>query len=291
MGALASSQYGVVARRQLLALGFSPRQIELRIASGWLQPLQRDVYAVGHRQLNPRGIWLTGVLACGEGAVLSHGSAAALWGLRGAHGRVEVTAPRGRQGAPGRVRVRLHRGRLFAGDATERDRIPVTSVARTVFDFSEITDYSGTKALAEEADRMRLLRFAELERLCRHGRGRRALKPIRRLLSELRTPTTTHSPLEDRFHDFCEAHRLPRPATNVLLLGHEVDALWPAAKLVVELDSWEFHGHRAAFGRDRALDSQRLVAGYRTVRVTHDRLDHEAATLLAELTALLAAPK
>jgi hypothetical protein len=127
-----------------------------------------------------------------------------------------------------------------------------------------------------------------LERVYARGRGRRALRPVRRFLAEVQAPTQTRSSLEDRFADFRARHRLPPPATNVLVLGHEVDCLWPAARLVVELDSWEFHAHRDAFRRDRALDSERLVAGYRTVRVTHDRLDHEADKLLAELRALLA---
>lgn len=164
----------------------------------------------------------------------------------------------------------------------------MTSVARTLFDLAEVIDFERLKRIAAEADRLKLLRLRELEEVIERGRGRRALRPIRRLLAELRAPATTRTPLEDRFHDFCEAHRLPAHATNVLVLGHEVDAYWPAARLVVELDSWEFHGHRDAFQRDRARDSERLVAGYRTVRVTHDRLDHEAGTLLAELRTLLA---
>ena len=63
--------------------------------------------------------------------------------------------------------------------------------------------------------------------------------------------------------------------------------LWPAAKLIVELDSWEFHSHRAAFQRDRARDTRLLVARYRTVRVTHERLDDEAAALADEIRGLL----
>jgi very-short-patch-repair endonuclease len=92
--------------------------------------------------------------------------------------------------------------------------------------------------------------------------------------------------LEDRFHRFCEEHRLPAPATNVTVLDHEVDALWPQARLVVELDSWEFHRHRAAFERDRARDADLLLAGYRIIRVTHRRLDTEAATLAAQIEKL-----
>jgi very-short-patch-repair endonuclease len=115
------------------------------------------------------------------------------------------------------------------------------------------------------------------------------LKPIRRLLADARAVTRTRSPLEDRFQRFCHFYGLPPYSSNVDVLGEEVDALWPAAKLIVELDSWEFHSHRAAFQRDRARDTRLLVAGYRTVRVTHDRLDTEAPILATEIRELLRA--
>ncbi len=287
IGALANRQYGVVARRQLLKLGFSRRQIETRLASGWLLPLRRDVYAVGHSRVSRRGRGMAAGLACGPGAVLSHESAACFWGLQGDRPLVDVNADCGRQGQLRREGVRLHRGKLRREEWTEEDGFRVTSVARTLFDLAEVVDYDRLKRAAQEADGLKLLQLGELERVVERGRGRRALRPMRRLLTELRAPTRTRSSLEERFAHFREAHRLPPPATNVLVLGHEVDALWPAAKLVVELDSWEFHAHWAAFQRDRALDSERLVAGYRTVRVTHDRLDNEAGKLLAELRALL----
>jgi hypothetical protein len=287
VGVLATEQYGVLARRQLLGLGFSAKQIETRLASGWLLPLRRDVYAVGHLRVSRRGRWMAAVLACGPDAVLSHESAACFWGLQGDRRLVDVNAGRGRQGRLRREGVRLHRCKLRREEWAEEDGFRVTSVARTLFDLAEAVDYERLKGAAQEAGRLKLLRLGELERVVERGRGRRALKPMRLLLSGLRAPTQTRSPLEERFAEFCEMHRLPPHATNVLVLGHEVDALWPAARLVVELDSWEFHRHRDAFQRDRTLDSERLVAGYRTVRVTHDRLDREAPTLLAELRALL----
>jgi hypothetical protein len=272
----------------LLALGFGERAIEARLRVGRLQALQRDVYAVGHQLLSQRGLWLAGVLACGEGAVLSHGSAAALFGLQRERGRVDVTSTSGRQGRPGREKVCLHRGRLYPEDIMEQDRIPVTDVARTIFDQAEFVDYTRLKRLAEEADRLRLLRRTRLEQLCERGRGRRALRPVRRLLAELAAPHGKRSPLEDRFAEFCAARRLPQPATNVLVLGLEVDVLWPGPRLIVELDSFEFHAHRAAFERDRARDTRLLIAGYRTIRVTHRRLD-EPETLATELRTLLGA--
>jgi very-short-patch-repair endonuclease len=171
---------------------------------------------------------------------------------------------------------------------TSRDRIPITSVARTLFDYAEVVDFQRLEKAWEEADRLKRLRLREVERVCERGYGRHALKPIRRLLAEARAVTRTRSPLEDRFQGFCRFYDLPPHGTNVEVLGKEVDVLWPAAKLIVELDSWEFHSHRAAFQRDRARDTRLLVAGYRTARVTHDRLDREASTLAAEIKQLLA---
>jgi len=139
----------------------------------------------------------------------------------------------------------------------------------------------------EEADRLKLLRLREMELVCERGHGRRALKPIRGLLAAARAPAEGRSSLEERFHAFCQEHRLPEPARNVHVLGREVDGLWPDAKLVVELDSWEHHGHRAAFERDRARDPAFLIADYRTIRVTSRRLDREAQQLAAEIRALL----
>jgi hypothetical protein len=150
-----------------------------------------------------------------------------------------------------------------------------------------MVDFKRLERAWEEADRLKRLRLGDIERVCERGYGRRALKPIRRLLAEARAATTVRSPLEDRFQRFCQFYDLPPHSTNVDVLGSEVDALWPAAKLIVELDSWEFHRHRAAFQRDRARDTRLLVAGYRTIRITHHRLDTEATTLANEIKQLL----
>jgi predicted transcriptional regulator of viral defense system len=287
--ALAERQYGVVGHRQLVAIGFSDRTIARWIDVGRLHRLHRGAYAVGRRSVVQRGSWLAAVLTCEEGAALSHASAAALWGLVGARGAIDVTAPGGNQGR-GRLRdIKLHRGKLDPAEITTHDRIPVTSVARTLFDYAEVADFQRLERAWEEADRLKRLRLVEVERVCERGYGRRALKPTRKLLAAVRAVTRTRSPLEDRFQRFAHFYDLPPHSTNVDVLGSEVDVLWPAAKLIVELDSWEFHSHRAAFQRDRARDTRLLVARYRTIRVTHERLDTEAATLADEIRELLRA--
>lgn len=228
------------------------------------------MYAVGYDRLNQHGRWLAAVLACGEGAALSHGSAAALWGLARDRGPIDVTCSPGRSRRPG---IRPHEGMLHESERIERGSIPVTTVARTLFDYAEVTEFARLEHAWEEADKRRLLRLTAVERICERGHGRRALKPIRRLLAEARTPTEGRSPLEERFQRFLQAYRLPPGSTNVEVLGHEVDVLWPAARLIVELNSWEHHGHRAA------------------LRVTHRRLDREAGQLAKEIRQLLSASR
>jgi hypothetical protein len=183
--------------------------------------------------------------------------------------------------------IALHQGRIHPEDRTTRDAIPVTSVARTLFDFAEVVDEQLLARAFEEADRLNLLQLKALERVCQRGHGRHALHPIRHLIAEARAPTTTRSPLEDRFVAFCRRHDLPPPVLNTSVLDLEIDALWPAQCLVVELDGFTFHRHHAAFQRDRARDASLQAAGYRTIRLTHHRLDHEATTVLTELQQLL----
>jgi very-short-patch-repair endonuclease len=288
---LATRQHGVVALFQLRELGFGDTAIKARLASCLLHRLHEEVYAVGHIRLSQRGWWWAAVLAYGPGAVLSHRTAAVLWEIqRPRRGPIDVTARCGRQGIERRSGIWVHRCKIGREDITTESGFPVTTVARTLFDLAEVAPYDLLKGAAEEADRLKQLRLRELEKVCERGRGRRALRPVRRLLGELRAPDEGRSPLEIRFAAFVREHDLPFPIQNADVLGHEVDALWPAAKLVVELDSWEHHGHRAAFERDRIRDPKLLIAGYRTVRVTHRRLDREPEQLAQEIRDLLATP-
>ncbi len=289
LAGLATRQHGVASHAQLLNLGFGERWIERRLWEGRLQAVHRNVYAVGHSRLTQRGRWWAAVLAYGPGTLLSHRTAAVLWGFqRPRKGPIHVTAACGRQGLERREGIWIHRCKLTPADRTTRDGFPVTTVARTLFDLAEAVPFESLKGAAEEADRLKLLRLRELEEVCERGHGRRALRPVRRLLAELGVPDEGRSPLEIRFPAFLREHRLPPPVQNAHVLGHEVDALWPSAKLIAELDSWEHHSHRAAFERDRARDPKLLIAGYRTIRITHRRLDNEPKQLAEEIRQLLA---
>lgn len=288
IAAIAERQHGVIARNQLRELGVAERTIERWMVDGRLHPVHGEVFAVGHARIVEAGRRWAALLAYGDGALLSHRSAAALWGL--AHRQVaviDVTATRGRQGIRRRSGIFIHRGKLHPEDRAWRDGIPVTTVARTLFDLAEFVTFKHLESAWEEADRLNLLRLRELDHVCERGYGRRALKPIRRLLAEARAAEITRSPLEDVFAAFCRKHDLPAPSFNTTLLGYEVDALWPAQRLAAELDSREFHRHRAAFERDRARDTALQAAGYRTIRITDRRISRDPTKLLAQLRALL----
>lgn len=207
------------------------------------------------------------------------------WGLMRQSDRqaVEVTAVSGRS-RPG---ITVHQGGIPEVDRAMVDAIPATTVARTIFDVAEVVDERRLLRVFEEADRLRLLSLSDIEAVCGRSPGRRALSPIRRVVDAACVPEDTQSPLEDRVLDLCREHGLPLPVTGATVLGREVDAFWPDSKLMVEADSWEFHGHRAAFERDRVRDAAMQVEGYRVIRLTHRRLDREPAVVADQIRRLL----
>jgi very-short-patch-repair endonuclease len=283
---LAARQHGVVARYQLLGMGFERSAIQRRVAAGRFHRVHQGVYAVGHPRVSSQGRLMAAVLACGPAAVLSHWHAAALWGLhRTSRRSIDVTSTRRLRGRPG-IAVHLAR-RLDPVDCTIRDGIPVTSVARTLLDFAEVAVRRHAERAVDEAERRRLFDLDEVDAVCARNGGRRGIKPLRAVIAEATEPPATRMELERRFAEFCRDAGLPRPAFNAVVAGHVVDAVWPKSKLVVELDSWAFHGGRKAFEDDRKRDVALQVAHYRVVRVTWRRLTREAAAVAEDLRALL----
>jgi hypothetical protein len=285
---LAARQHGVVTRGQLMALGFGAgRSIDGSRAGACIRSIV-VFYAVGHPRLGSPGHWMAAVLACGPGALLSHRSAAALWGLLStASSHVDVTAPdrRGR-GRPGIV---LHRvRRLHPDDRALRDRIPVTAIARTLLDLAEVLNPRRLASVFEAAERLGLLDIRALVALYERSPGRRGLQSLGALLSEARDPPNTRSALERRFVELCFEEKLPPPALNVAVVGFEVDALWPRQRLIVELDGYAYHRTRGAFERDRIRDAHLQLAGYQVLRVTSRRLEHEPAVVAQTVRSLLA---
>lgn len=206
---------------------------------------------------------MAAVLACGTGAVLSHRSAAALWGLLPRrYESIEVIA----RGPRRRTGVRVHRSRMLTpADVTIHYGIPVTTPARTLLDLADQLNEAVVARAVNEAQVLRLASIGQLrEQLARSpGRGAGGL---RRLVS---TPTApTRSAFEDAFLGVAARHGLPCPQVNQVVAGHRVDMAWHAQHLVVELDGLRYHDGSQAFERDRERDADLLVAGYSVVRIT-----------------------
>lgn len=234
---------------------------------------------------------MAAVLAASPGAVLSHRSAGALWGILPATpARHEMTVPQSRPSRPG---LRFHHSVLASDEITVERGIPVTTVARTLLDIAADMTLARLERGAAEAELRGLGSAVSLETLVARHPHKRGVVAIRALLNSGRIGiAVTRSELEDRFLARVRRAGLPEPRVNAIVgVGPqhiEVDFLWPSAKLAVELDGHATHSTRAAFERDRERDRLLAVAGWRTVRVTWRQLHDDPALVARDLRALLA---
>src|SRR3954454_1390374 len=286
LAALAARQHGVVAARQLVALGLAERTIFDHVRKGRLHRLHRGVYAVGHTVLTGHGRWMAAVLAAGPGAALSHASAAALWDLRGSYARIVDVSVTGRAGRTKRPGLRVHRPRsLRSNEVTKKDGIPVTTAARTILDLAATLQRHRLERLLDQAEILEITDYPALDALARGHPGHPGTAKLRRTLKTYEAGATLkRSDLERLFLKICDDHGLPVPQVNHPVVGEEVDFLFAAQRLIVEADSWRVHKTRQAFERDRRRDAEHLEAGYRTLRFTDRQLErrpHEVAQAVA----------
>jgi hypothetical protein len=286
---LARRQHGVVSRAQLLDAGVGRAAIGRRIESGHLHRLHRGVYALGHTRLTDEGHWMAAVLAAGPGAALSHRTAGAHWDLITARGAIEVTAPRKLHNRQGR---KLHHRRLSPDELTTKDGIPVTTVARTLFDLASVLPQHRLERAMNEAEFRRYGDALSLPSLiAQHpgARGTRALREVlaQRDLGEIRT----RKELELRFLALLERAQLPRPEINAPLKVSdrwiEADCLWRAQRLIAELDGRAAHATVRAFESDRLRDRRLQAAGWNVVRITWRQLHDDPRAVAADLRAPL----
>lgn len=286
LASLAEEQHGVVSVWQLEGLGYSREALRHAIKTGRLHPVHRGVYAVGHARLSPQALSLSAVLSCGDGALLSHRSAAWLWGLTSSFPSVvEITAasPRRTRGA-----IRIHSaGTLRLADRTASEGIPVTAVPRALLDFA-VVEPRFLGAALERTQRQGLLDLDAIDNLISRSRGFRGVARLRRALEIYRIPAFTRSRLERRFLSLTQRAGLPTPSMNLVIAGYELDAYWPRECFAVELDTYDYHGSPAAFERDRIRQEDLKLAGIEIVRITGARLDREPKAVANRLRRLLA---
>jgi very-short-patch-repair endonuclease len=257
---IAVRQHGVVSVAQMRRVGLGKDAVRRRVQAGRLFVLYRGVYAVGYPGQSRGTRWMAAVFAYGDRAVLSHGSAAALWGLLTAlDGPVDVTTP-SRSGRVARRGIRLHRCKsLGPGEVTKRHGIPVTAPARTLADLSKTVPPWRWR---------RAVRQAEVSGL--------ALGPGF-------VTDRTRSDLERKFLQLCRRYRLPAPEVNVEIGRWTVDFLWPHAALAVEADSYRYHRGTIAFENDHARDLDLRQRGYDVRRFTDRQILERPAEVARDL--------
>lgn len=287
---LAAAQHGVVDLDQLRDAGLGLGAINFRVRAGRLHRVHRRVFAVGHTRLSREGRWMAALLAAGEGAVLSHASAAALWELRATRAAaIHVTVPSyaGRSRRPGVV---VHRScALGAADVAHHDAIAVTSVARTLVDLAGMLARGPLERTVERSLELRLFDLAGVRAAIDARPTSRGAGALARVVAAVHDePTLTRSELEALMRDLCADHGIEPPQVNARVEGCEVDFLWRSQRLIVETDGHARHGTRTAFERDRARDARLTLLGYRVVRFTYRQLVHERDVVVATLLGLLA---
>jgi very-short-patch-repair endonuclease len=272
--ALARAQHGVVARRQLEALGFTPAAIKHRLGTGRLHLAGRGVYLVGWPGLSRNRRWMAAVLACGEGAALSHRSAAARWGIaRERRGPVSVTVRRRchleRAGIDLHIRAALPDERFTAVEG-----IPLTAPVQTLVDLATELGDTALERAVNEADKFDLVDPEALRGALDDYRGVPGAKRLRALLDR-HTFRLSDSDLEVFFRPLAAAVGLPVPLSRQRLLGFEVDFLWPALGLIVEADGLRYHRTPAQQSRAVLREQTHTAAGFRVLRFTHWQIRHD----------------
>lgn len=281
---LAAEQHGVVSRRQLLELGYSPQAIDRRIASGRLHHVVRGIYAVGRPEVTSQGRWMAAILSCGPEAGLSHGSAAALWNIGSERpGQIEVTvrgaSPHRRPGICVHRRPSL-RPEVFG----VCDGVSVTEPICTLIDLATRLGVAALERSIDEADKRDLIDPVALRTELERYRGQAGVARLRTVLDR-RTFNLTDSALERRFLPLAHDAGLPPPLTQQQVSGFRVDFYWPDLGLVVETDGLRYHRTPAEQARDRGRDQAHTAAGLTALRFTHAQVyfepDHVRTTLAA----------
>jgi hypothetical protein len=269
---------------QLLAAGLDRRAVSRWVSSGRLHRVYQGVYALGHRGLSREGRWLAGVFAAGDGAALSHLCAAALWDVREIRTDfVTVIAPK-RRSPKGPLRVHECRN-LDPLDVTTRRGIPVTTVARTLVDLTDVLTPHQLANVIHEADFVSRFSLTATREAMARANGRHHLDVLEQALALNAVGSAgTKSGNEDAFLRLPPLAGVPTPLANTKVLGLEVDFLWPDHRLTVEVDG---PGHRRTRTKREDAERDRVLkaAGYTVLRFTDEDVARRPRPVVATLAA------
>jgi very-short-patch-repair endonuclease len=284
---IAAGQRTMVSTQQLAECDLGKDAIAHRVKSGRLHPEFQGVYSVGCGELPPLAREQGALIATGQGSFLSHRSSAFAWGLREvAPTEVEVTVV-GRCCAS-RNGIRVHRIRTIDDrELRRREGLWVSSPARLCLEIAA----SSPADLPDVIDAglaNRLLNRREVEAMLGRHRGQRGAARLAAVLGDESAMTITRSRAEKAMLKLIRDARLPQPEVNVRLGPYKPDFMWRSHQLIVELDSYGFHGGPGGFQNDREKDLYYRDAGFDVLRFTRAHVVYEPTVVLVRLAQALA---
>jgi hypothetical protein len=293
--ALAATQHGLITAAQCRSLDLSRGAVHRLIARGAWSPDGPGVYRIVGGPRTWLGRAMAAVLAAEPDALLSHRSAAHVWGLEGfaAPGRIEVTVPRHSR-PRARPGVTIHESNAFhLADPMRRLGVPVTGPARTIIDLAAVVDGPTVLRAVDEVRRLGRASWPELwEALVLHTvRGRPGIGTARAMLDKRYGRTVPHAEFARLFLALLERSGLPEPVSEhpVTLQGRRcrLDAAYPTERIDIELDGGR-HRSEEAFENDRVRDNRIRLAGWTVLRYTWDRFTSRPDEIVDEVRLALA---
>ncbi len=259
------------------------RQVKLRLRNGRLHEIHRGVYLPGHPVLTAHARDMAALLACGPHAVLSHQSAASLWGLLSypASAPAYVTIPPERSAT--RPRIKVRRAAIARADIRWRERMPLTSPPRTILDLAGELGKDDLERLVAEADYRRLASAPELRDQIERNPGKRGNATLRTVLELPGGPARTRSPAERLMLQLLRQAGLTGYELNQRIHGFEVDVLWRELSFAVEIDGYDAHSGRLAFERDRLKVATLKAQGLDVMPITPRQLRDDPEAVVARL--------
>jgi very-short-patch-repair endonuclease/predicted transcriptional regulator of viral defense system len=280
---LARQQHGVVALRQLEALGLSASTVRQRVARGRLHRIHRGVYALSP-VLTLEARLMAAVLVCGDRAALSHQTGGAHLDLirRPARSLIDVSVPRG--GPRSRRGIHVHHARHM--ETTVVDGIRCTTVAQTLLDLCEVIRPFEVRKAITRAEQLRIFDLTAVEKTLAAAHGRRGAPILASLLADFQ-PVESETKLEDLLLEICENAALPRPTGQYWIDDYRADFAWPRYMVIAEADDWESYGTRTAFEKDRARLQDLAAEGWRVIPFTHRQITRDPERIVRTLRGVL----
>ena len=278
---LAGAQRTIVAHRQLQPLGLGRHAIAYRVKSGRLHVVFRGVYSIVYGPLPPLALELAALLACGEKSFVSHRSSAFVWGM------LKTPPPAVEVSVVGRFRasregICVHRIRTIDRRELRRhEGLWISTPARSVLEVAETAPHNEIIDLVDKGVEGRLFTPSELEAVLRRNRGRRGAARLGAVLGSEDALTITRSRAEKAFLKLIRDAGLPRPDVNQPLGPYKPDFMWRKERVIVEVDSYGFHGGPGGFQNDHNKDLFYRDAGFDVLRPTRNNVIYEPARVLA----------